>query len=67
MRNELLAQLMTEDLIKIAEAINTAHPGSCKKTKDVCLSIFNDDKVVNYLGLGALLSFELAHRLKEKL
>jgi hypothetical protein len=67
MRNAILALLTNEQLIEMAEAINSEAPGLSPITKTYCIQIFNGDTLVQYIGLGSLLSFELAHRLKEKL
>lgn len=67
MRNQVLAQLTNEQLIEMAEAINSESPGLSAITRDHCIQIFNGDNLVQYIGLGSLLSLELAHRLKEKL
>jgi hypothetical protein len=66
-RNESLVQLTDEQLIEMAEAINSEAPGLNAITKDLCIKIFNSDTLVQYIGLGALLSLELSQRLKEKL
>jgi len=66
-RNESLAKLTDAELIEMAEAINSEAPGLSAITKDHCIKIFNSDSLVQYIGLGALLSLELSQRLKEKL
>lgn len=66
-RNESLAELTDQELIEMAEAINSETPGLSAITKDHCIKIFNNDTLVQYIGLGALLSYELSVRLKNKL
>jgi hypothetical protein len=67
MRNDSLVKLTDEQLIEMAEAINSESPGLSVITKDHCIKIFNSDTLVQYIGLGTLLSYELSLRLKEKL
>ena len=66
-RNEALSQLTDEQLIEMAEAINSEAPGLSAITKDHCIQIFNSDTLIQYIGLGALLSLELSFRLKQKI
>ena len=63
-QNKILANLSDEQLVELAEVVNSDYPGQNELARTVCEQIFQQITLTCFIGLGCLVAYELSIRFR---